>query len=139
MDAADLLASFRGTILDGVYGDGTSFTETYFEDGSIRYRDATRSDSGEWSVRGDTFCTFYTDQSGACFVVERDADHCFSFFEATKESSGKVSVGSTAVSQGWNRLRPGTCKAAASAGARVGPGFTRSAAAGALTSESLTA
>ena len=34
--------------LDGIYDDGTFFTETYFDDGSIRYHDA----SGPISANG---------------------------------------------------------------------------------------
>ena len=49
---------------------------------SIRYHDVNGADSGEWSVKDDTFCTFYEGQEGACFFVERDGANCFTFFEA---------------------------------------------------------
>jgi hypothetical protein len=101
--------TFAGVTLDGIYEDGTFFTETYFDDGSIRYHDVNRSDSGEWSVRGDTFCTFYEDQSGACFFVERDGDNCFTFFEAVEESGGRKKAAEW-TSRGWNRDREATCK-----------------------------
>ena len=82
--------AFRGITLDGIYDDGAFFSETYFDDGSIRYHDSQGADSGEWSVSGDTFCTFYEDQTGACFFVERDGVNCFTFFEAVEGSEGKM-------------------------------------------------
>ena len=101
--------TFSGMTLDGIYNRGFLFSETYFEDGGIRYHDINRSDSGEWSVRGDTFCTFYQDQPGACFVVERDGTNCFTFFEAIEGKDGVVSAAPQWTSRGWNRERQPTC------------------------------
>ncbi len=100
---------FSGMTLDGIYEDGTFFSETYFDDDSIRYHDVNGADSGEWSVKGDTFCTFYESQQGACFYVERDGDNCFTFFEAIEDASGKTSPADTWTSRGWNRERHSTC------------------------------
>src|SRR5215211_3522990 len=74
----DITKTLGGMTLDGIYEDGSFFSETYFEDGTIRYHDSRGADSGEWSVEGETFCTFYEDQSGACFFVEREGANCFS-------------------------------------------------------------
>ena len=43
-----------GITLDGIYPTGAFFSETYGEDGAIRYDDADGADKGEWSVRGIT-------------------------------------------------------------------------------------
>jgi hypothetical protein len=38
---------FSGQTFDGIYDDGAFFSETYFEDGSIRYHDVGGADSGQ--------------------------------------------------------------------------------------------
>lgn len=100
--------TFRGMTLDGIYEDGAFFTETYRDDGSIRYHDGKGSDSGEWSVSGDTFCTFYEAQSGACFFVVRDGRNCFTFYEAVEEG-GKLRPSPDWTSRGWDRAHHATC------------------------------
>jgi len=101
--------SFAGVTLDGVYRDGTFFSESYHEDGSIRYHDADGADSGEWSVRDGRFCTFYESQQGACFFVERDGANCFTFFAETQSGSGPSKPEPDWTSRGWNRSLPPTC------------------------------
>jgi hypothetical protein len=108
IDAGKLFATFRGMTLDGIYADGTFFSETYGEDGSIRYHDVDRSDSGEWSVRGETFCTFYESTEGACFLVERDGANCFTFFDAM-DKDGRPVPEDKWTSRGWDRAHPSTC------------------------------
>jgi hypothetical protein len=105
----ELEKTFAGVTLDGVYDDGSFFSETYFEDGSIRYHDVNGADSGEWTVDGDAFCTFYQSQQGACFFVERDGDNCFTFYEAIEEEGGKFSQNEAWTSRGWNRDSDSTC------------------------------
>ena len=109
MSGEDMRLTFRGMVLDGIYDDGTFFSETYFEDGSIRYHDSNGADSGEWSVSGETFCTFYEDQSGACFFVERDGQNCFTFYEAVEEGQGRMAPQREWTSRGWSRESPSTC------------------------------
>ncbi len=109
----EIVAAFTDITLDGVYYDGSYFTETYHEDGSIRYWDARAADSGEWSVQDDQFCTFYAGQQGACFFVQRDGDNCFTFFEKDADT-GELAADWT--SRGWNRERPPTCPEAPEVG-----------------------
>ena len=73
MTEAEITATFSGMTLDGTYLDGTFFTETYHDDGSIRYWDAVGADSGEWEVKDGQFCTFYDSQQGACFTSSATA------------------------------------------------------------------
>lgn len=101
--------AFSGQTLDGIYEDGSFFSETYFEDGSIRYHDVQGADSGQWSVEDDTFCTFYESSSGACFFVERNGDNCFTFFEAVEGDGGRLEPGKTWTSRGWRRGEDSTC------------------------------
>ena len=66
---SEIAKTFSGMSLDGTYHDGEFFSETYNEDGSIRYHGAESADSGEWSVENGRFCTFYESGQGACLFV----------------------------------------------------------------------
>ncbi|HET7717228.1 MAG TPA: hypothetical protein VFK86_16515 [Bauldia sp.] len=105
----ELEKTFSGHTFDGIYDDGAFFSETYFEDGSIRYHDVDGADSGQWSIEGDTFCTFYESAQGACFFVERDGENCFTFFEAVEGAGGTLSPKDTWTSRAWNRESASTC------------------------------
>ncbi|WP_421726013.1 hypothetical protein [Bauldia sp.] len=105
----EIRMAFDGITLDGIYYDGLFFTETYFEDGSIRYHDTEGSDSGEWIVEDDTFCTFYESLNGACFFVEREGDNCFTFFEAIADADGRLRPAEEWTSRGWDRAKDSTC------------------------------
>lgn len=104
----ELEGIFSGMTLDGIYADGTFFSESYKDDGSIRYHDPDGADSGEWSIEGERFCTFYENSQGACFFVERDGANCFSFYAPDGEGeNAKPQADWT--SRGWNRELPPTC------------------------------
>jgi hypothetical protein len=109
MAAPDIEKTFRGVTLDGIYNDGTFFSETYFDDGSIRYHDAAGADSGDWSVRENLFCTFYKDQQGACFFVVREGPNCFVFYEPVRGADGGLAPRETWTSRGWRRETDATC------------------------------
>ena len=109
MLAPEIEKAFAGMTLDGIYNDGSFFSETYFDDRSIRYHDALGADSGDWSVREDMFCTFYEEQQGACFFVIRDGKNCFTFFEPMIGDDGKMVPREIWTSRGWNRRSPSTC------------------------------
>lgn len=102
--------TFAGFTFDGIYDDGAFFSETYFEDGSIRYHDVDGADSGQWSIEGDTFCTFYEGAQGACFFVERDGENCFTFYEAVEGEGGAPKASDTWTSRAWNRESDSTCE-----------------------------
>ena len=113
--ASDHLLGFEirralgGITLDGIYPGGVFFSETYGADGTIRYHDANGADSGQWAVRGDTFCTFYERQPGACFYVLSHGANCFTFHQAAESKSGRRAPTSDWSAEGWNRDRPATC------------------------------
>lgn len=109
LGAADIAATFRGMTLDGIYRDGEFFSETYHEDGSIRYHGADGADAGEWTVEDDRFCTFYEDADGACFFVERDGANCFSFYAPLDNGGGPLRPEKDWTSRGWDRTKPSTC------------------------------
>lgn len=109
MNAAQIEDAFRGITLDGVYDNGGFFSETYFDDGSIRYHDVFGADSGNWSVRENMFCTFYQGQQGACFFVFREGANCFIFFEPTEGANGTLVPDDNWTSRGWNRHSEVSC------------------------------
>jgi hypothetical protein len=107
MDAAAIAGVFKGARIDGFYADGALFSEAYAVDGTITYRDAVNgADKGNWSVRGDLFCTFYDRLAGACFVVVRDGPNCFTFYE-TGAAAGTPRNQWTG--RGWRRGIAPTC------------------------------
>jgi hypothetical protein len=101
--------ALSGVTLDGVYDSGAFFSETYNDDNSIRYHDVSGADSGEWSVKGGKFCTFYESQDGACFYVEQDGANCFTFFEPEETGGETAPPKKDWTSRGWNREHPSTC------------------------------
>jgi len=108
MAADEIEKALSGITLDGVYANGTFFSESYNADGTIRYHDPDGADSGEWSVQDGRFCTFYESAQGACFFVERDGANCFTFYEGDGEGEdAKPKADWT--SRGWNRDLPPTC------------------------------
>jgi hypothetical protein len=109
MDGKEITRVFSGATLQGVYFDGSFFTEEYRRNGTIGYHDAEHEDAGRWSVRGDTFCTFYEDREGACFFVVRQGKNCFSFYEQRLGSDGTPVPREDWTSQGWLRSEPSTC------------------------------
>jgi len=109
MAAAEIETTFRGITLDGVYNDGSFFSETYFDNGTIRYHDALGADSGDWWVRGNMFCTFYEMQQGSCFFVVREGDNCFTFFKPERGPGGEIVPRESWTSRGWNREHKATC------------------------------
>jgi hypothetical protein len=101
MTPGDIAKTFSGMTLDGIYFNNTYFTETYNDDGTIRYHDTSSADSGKWFVRKGQFCTFYDGQEGACFTVEKDGANCFTFYEEDPDT-GKIDHDRW-TSRGWNR------------------------------------
>jgi hypothetical protein len=109
MKASELEETFRGITLDGVYSDDRIFTETYFDDGSIRYRDDRGADTGDWSVRSDKLCTFYGALQGGCFFIIRESPNCFVFFGAIKGADGRFKPSERWTARGWNRQGKTDC------------------------------
>lgn len=108
LKGTDLAATFSGMTLDGIYLSGERFTETYSEDHSILYVDGGGVVRGEWTVKGDHFCTFYTGMDGGCFMVEANGANCFTFFVADPESGNIDQMRWNA--RGWDRDKgEGTC------------------------------
>lgn len=108
-----------GHTLDGHYGNGTTWSESYQSDGGLDYREARRAAHGKWSFRpGNVFCTFYDPSptgslSGGCWLVIKSSANCFEFYVAGEgapvESDEGLSTPTRWNAQGWRRSQPSTC------------------------------
>jgi hypothetical protein len=113
MDKQKMTESFAGRTIDGRYGSGLAFTETYRADGSISYKDTVTNATGNWQVTGQGFCTFYEDMNGGCFLVRQMGANCFEFYISESQDTGPLSpqAGTPYVAQGWYPEKPSTCTA----------------------------
>jgi hypothetical protein len=89
LNDSELRLALSGVTVEGDYGDGAPFTETYRANGSIKYSDEQGAQTGTWSIKDGHFCTFYKGMDGGCFVVERDGANCYTFFSADPQT-GKI-------------------------------------------------
>ena len=114
MNDSDIRVAFAGTTIEGVYGSGETFVESYAANGRIEYVEARRKMAGQWSVVNAQFCTIYdVSPTGGCFRVTRLGDNCFEFYfqsrdeqKAAEPDPGKPSW----TAQGWRRGEKPTCK-----------------------------
>lgn len=119
LSEAAIREAIVGQTLDGHYGNGMTWVETYQADGRLDYREASRAAKGAWSFRpGGVFCTFYDPSpsgtlSGGCWQVLRSSANCFEFYVAAETPSFDAEEGMPAPSQwnarGWRRGEPSTC------------------------------
>lgn len=114
MSDSDIRVAFAGTTIEGVYGSGETFVESYAANGRIDYVEARRKMAGQWSVVNAQFCTIYdVSPTGGCFRVTRLGDNCFEFYfqsrdeqKAAEPDPGKPSW----TAQGWRKGEKPTCK-----------------------------
>lgn len=113
MSGADIKSTFDGQEIDGHYSNGRTFSESYYQDGSVSYREADRQNHGIWSVREGTLCTIYDgDTTGGCFRVRRSGSNCFEFYfvARTEEQAERKDFGTPAwTARGWLIDSSSTC------------------------------
>lgn len=119
LSEAAIREAIVGQTLDGHYGNGMTWAETYMSDGKLDYREASRAAKGAWSFRpGNVFCTFYDPSpsgtlSGGCWQVIKSSANCFEFYVAAETPSFDAEEGMPAPTQwnarGWRRGEPSTC------------------------------
>ncbi len=109
----EIRKAFAGVTINGVYVDGVKFTENYFENGRIAYRDPRKAMTGRWSVVNKSFCTLYDGYVvGGCFKVARHSANCYEFYFLTSSESeaAKLDPGRPSwTARGWDRAKPATC------------------------------
>ena len=119
---------FVGQTLDGHYGSGLNWTESYANNGRLDYREGARRASGSWSFRGPVFCTFYDPVfrgvfSGGCWQVLKTSANCYEFFTAARapgatgpdrkddgDDSAEPGARTQWNARGWRRDQPSTCE-----------------------------
>lgn len=109
---AELREAFTGVTLDGKYGSGKPFTESYGRDGRIEYRERGTIIAGKWSILSGSLCTIYdTDPTGGCYRVKKVGSNCYEFyFVARTEQQARTEQGRPAwTARGSVQGRDGTC------------------------------
>ena len=121
MSEEAMRAAFIGKTLDGHYGNGLTWTETYFSDGRLDYREPERRAAGQWSFRGHVFCTFYDGAraqpplTGGCWTAIRSGTNCYEFYlaglsredPAEDDTEGAIQRWNA---RGWRQDEPSTCQ-----------------------------
>ena len=107
---------FVGATLEGHYGGGQAWVETYTSDGRLDYRERERHAVGNWHFRGPVFCTFYDRAHqdafrGGCWIVIKTSPNCYEFFAAPPGSpSDATERPAHWNARGWRRSEPSTCQ-----------------------------
>lgn len=118
MSEAAMRAAFIGKTLDGHYGNGLTWTETYFGDGRLDYREPGRRAAGRWHFRGNVFCTFYDPAqpfpplNGGCWTTLQAGANCYEFYVAASGTGPDLEEEAPAGrwnARGWRRGEPSTC------------------------------
>jgi hypothetical protein len=113
-------AAFIGKTLDGHYGNGATWTETYLADGRLDYREAQRRAVGNWYFRGHVFCTFYEPSpaipplSGGCWTATKVGANCYEFYLASLAPEAPFEDDLEGANRrwnarGWRQGEPSTC------------------------------
>jgi len=121
MSEAAMRAAFIGKTLDGHYGNGLTWTEIYFADGRLDYREPGRRAVGKWHFRGHVFCTFYDPAraqpplAGGCWTAIKSGANCYEFYLAglmPDDPAGDDPDGAIQRwnARGWRQSEPSTCQ-----------------------------
>jgi hypothetical protein len=113
-------SAFIGKTLDGYYGNGLTWTETYLGDGRLDYRESARRATGHWHFRGHVFCTFYDPPlpepplSGGCWTAIKTSANCYEFYLAGLSPEPPFEDDASGMSRrwnarGWRQEEPSTC------------------------------
>jgi hypothetical protein len=113
-------SAFIGKTLEGRYGNGLGFTETYSGGGGLEYREIRRHATGRWHFRGHVFCTFYDPPApepplnGGCWTAVKTSSNCYDFYlagltpeppfeDATRDMADRWNA------RAWRTDEPPTC------------------------------
>jgi hypothetical protein len=100
--------AFIGKTLDGHYGNGLTWTETYFDTGRLDYSESHRRAIGRWHFRGHVFCTFYDPPlpepplNGGCWTAIKVSTNCYEFYLAGLSPEPPFNDGTPGMAQRWN-------------------------------------
>lgn len=122
MSEAAMRQAFIGKTLDGHYADGTAWTEVYFGDGRLDYREGRRRAVGRWHFHGHVFCTFYDPPplrpplNGGCWTAVAVGANCYEFYLAGLRPDPPFDDAAPGMELRWNARawrtdEPATCNA----------------------------
>jgi len=112
-------AAFIGKTLDGHYGNGVTWTESYFGNGRLDYREPLRRAVGDWYFRGHVFCTFYDREepamAGGCWTAIKTGSNCYEFYLASPGRDDPIEDDTQGLTRrwnarGWRQGEPSTCQ-----------------------------
>jgi hypothetical protein len=117
LDTIAIQQAIVGKSFSGVYGDNSTWSETYLVDGDLRYSDPEITSSGAWRVLNDRLCTLYqADIEGGCFLVIKRSDNCLDFY-AVRSGDGvplakqdAIAAGEDWIARGWRSDIATTCE-----------------------------
>ena len=120
MTEAAMRSAFVGKTLDGHYGNGVAWTEIYFDNGRLDYRESQRRAVGNWYFRGHVFCTFYEAPlaqpplNGGCWTAIKTSANCYEFYLAGLSPEPPYQDDAPGMAQrwnarGWRKDEPSTC------------------------------
>jgi hypothetical protein len=120
MSEAAMRSAFIGKTLDGHYANSATWTESYFDNGRLDYREAERHAVGNWYFRGHVFCTFYDPPaqrpplSGGCWTTLETSANCYEFYLAGLTPEPPFADDAPGMAQrwnarGWRKEEPSTC------------------------------
>jgi hypothetical protein len=120
MSEEAMRTAFIGKTLDGHYGNGVTWTETYADNGRLDYREAQRQAAGTWYFRGHVFCTFYDPSqaipplSGGCWTATKVSANCYEFYLASLAPEAPFEDDVEGANRrwnarGWRQGEPSTC------------------------------
>ncbi len=112
MNDVELRSAFSGVTLEGKYGNGRPFSESYAAGGRLEYREADRSVGGKWTVESGTFCTIYdADPAGGCYRVKKVGGNCYEFYfvARTEQEARSDQVRPAWTARGSVVGKPGIC------------------------------
>ena len=120
MSEEAMRTAFIGKTLDGHYGNGLAWTESYLEGGRLSYRESQREATGRWHFRGHVFCTFYDPPlpspplNGGCWTAIKTSANCYEFYLAGLNPEPPFTDGTPGMAQrwnarGWRQEEPSTC------------------------------
>ena len=113
MSEAEIRKELIGPPMTGTYVDGRPWDETYYPDGHIIYHDLDNNWQGEWSFRGNGFCTYYNDEAnGGCWRIVKTSENCYEFYaigRLGKDGKGAGDKSIRWVARGWRASLASTC------------------------------
>ncbi len=120
MSEEAMRSAFIGKTLDGHYSSGTTWTEAYFKDGHLDYREGRRQAVGKWHFHGHVFCTFYDSPllrpplNGGCWTTIKTSANCYEFYLAGLTPNPPFEDDASRMAgrwnaRGWRNDEPSTC------------------------------